>query len=159
MAPAVRTPGILAWAAPALAVLLASGGTVLAGSASVRAPAPCPDSPNCVSSLSRDPRRSVRPLRYRGESAEARQVLLDVLRAMPRARLAVVEDDYVRAEFRSFLFRFVDDAEFFFGLEKDILHFRSASRTGYFDFGVNRRRIEEIRRRFLALMTGAEGEK
>jgi uncharacterized protein (DUF1499 family) len=34
-----------------------------------------------------------------------------------------------------------------------IIHVRSSSRVGYYDFGVNRRRVERIRARFAALTT------
>lgn len=52
---------------------------------------------------------------------------------------------------RSALFRFADDVEFFLDEGTSTIHMRSASRVGYSDFGVNRRRVEEIRTRFDAL--------
>jgi uncharacterized protein (DUF1499 family) len=55
---------------------------------------------------------------------------------------------YLHAEFRSALFGFVDDVEFRMDETAGRIDVRSASRTGYFDFGVNRRRVEEIRARF-----------
>jgi len=48
----------------------------------------------------------------------------------------------------SSIFRFVDDVEFYFDNAKKLIQVRSASRTGYSDLGVNRRRIEEIRKQF-----------
>jgi uncharacterized protein (DUF1499 family) len=42
--------------------------------------------------------------------------------------------------------RFIDDVEFVFDDETKTVHFRSASRTGYSDFGVNRRRMDDIRK-------------
>ena len=56
--------------------------------------------------------------------------------------------NYLYAEFRSRLLGFVDDVEFFF--DGVVVHVRSASRLGRRDFGVNRARVEEIRR-----LTGA----
>jgi uncharacterized protein (DUF1499 family) len=47
----------------------------------------------------------------------------------------------------SLLARFVDDVEIVFDDATKSIHFRSAARTGYYDFGVNRRRMEEVRRR------------
>ncbi|MDE3040844.1 MAG: DUF1499 domain-containing protein, partial [Nitrospirota bacterium] len=60
----------------------------------------------------------------------------------------LVEEDetYLHYEFTSFLLRFVDDVEFLFEDETKTIHFRSASRTGYGDLGVNRRRMEDIRK-------------
>jgi uncharacterized protein (DUF1499 family) len=109
---------------------------------------PCPDSPNCVSSQSTDPARSIEPLRYTGNLAEARQKHIDLLPDSKRTRLIRVEADYMHAEFRSLIFNFVDDVEFDFSSEDRVIHVRSASRTGYYDFGVNRRRVERLRATF-----------
>jgi uncharacterized protein (DUF1499 family) len=64
---------------------------------------------------------------------------------LPRTKLVEENDSYLHYEFTSLLFRFVDDVEFLFDDESKTIHFRSASRTGYGDFGVNRRRMEVIR--------------
>jgi uncharacterized protein (DUF1499 family) len=109
---------------------------------------PCPDSPNCVSSQSRDSARFIEPLRYTGNFADARQKVIDLLKSSKRARLIQVEADYIHAEFRSVIFKFVDDIEFYLSSEDRIIHVRSASRTGYYDFGVNRRRVERLRATF-----------
>jgi uncharacterized protein (DUF1499 family) len=58
------------------------------------------------------------------------------------------EDTYIQAEFRSAILRFVDDVEFLFDERTKRLHFRSASRLGYSDLGVNRKRMEELGREF-----------
>jgi uncharacterized protein (DUF1499 family) len=73
------------------------------------------------------------------------------------AVLAVVEstggtveaatDIYLWATYRSRLFRFVDDLELRLDAEKGVVHVRSASRLGYSDFGVNRERVEMLRKR------------
>ena len=109
---------------------------------------PCPDSPNCVSSQSADKAHFIEPLHYTTNAADARQKLLEILEKTKRVYLAKVEIDYVHAEFRSLIFRFVDDVTFFFPPDKNIIHVRSASRKGYYDFGENRRRVERLRARF-----------
>ena len=109
---------------------------------------PCPDSPNCVNSQSTDPARFIQPLRYTGDLADARQKLIDLLKDSKRTRLIQVETDYIHAEFRSLIFNFVDDVEFYFPSGDRIIHVRSASHTGYYDFGVNRKRVERLRARF-----------
>ena len=106
---------------------------------------PCPDSPNCVSSQSTDESHFIEPLHYSGSLADARQKLIDILKSIKRVRLAKVETDYIHAEFRSVVFRFVDDVKFWFPPDKPIIHVTSASRTGYYDFGANRRRVERLR--------------
>jgi uncharacterized protein (DUF1499 family) len=107
--------------------------------------APCPDSPNCVSSQSTNKKQRVEPIPFKGTSAEALAKLRNVIQSMKRAKIVKEEDDYLHAEFRSALFGFVDDVEFLVEAETNVIHVRSASRTGYSDFGVNRKRVETIR--------------
>jgi uncharacterized protein (DUF1499 family) len=56
-------------------------------------------------------------------------------------------------EFQSRWFGFVDDVEFLSNDANGRIDFLSASRVGYYDLGVNRRRMAELRR----LFEGAEG--
>ena len=113
--------------------------------------AACPDSPNCVSSQSTDPRHAIAPLRYEGSAKKAWERLVKVISGMKRARIVTAEERYLHAEYTSAFLRFVDDVEFLSDDEMKTIHVRSASRIGYSDFGVNRRRVEEIRSRFDAL--------
>jgi uncharacterized protein (DUF1499 family) len=108
---------------------------------------PCPSSPNCVSTLapSNDERHAIAPYRYRKPRAEAKEVLKATVANLPRTKLIEEGEDYLRYEFTSRLLRFVDDVEFVLDDESKTIHFRSASRVGYRDFGVNRDRMEEIR--------------
>ena len=108
----------------------------------------CPDSPNCVSSQSGDPRHVIAPLRYEGTAEKARELLIKAVSGMRRSRIVISEELYLHAEFTSTFFRFVDDVEFLLDDGKKLIHVRSASRVGYYDFGVNRSRVEEIRTRF-----------
>lgn len=108
--------------------------------------APCPSSPNCVGTLSTSDRHRIEPYRYRGSLDEARRRLKEVIVAQRGARIVKEDEIYLHVEFTSRIFRFVDDVEFLFDDETKTIHFRSASRTGYSDFGVNRNRMEEIRR-------------
>ncbi len=107
---------------------------------------PCPDSPNCVSTLSDTEEHGIAPYRYEKTLAEAKAVLKQVVGELSRTELVQEEETYLHYEVRSFLFRFVDDVEFLFEDATKTIHFRSASRVGYSDLGVNRKRMEEIRR-------------
>lgn len=75
--------------------------------------------------------------------------MLEVLNGMDRVRIVRADADYLHAEFRSAVLGFVDDVEFLFDAP-GVIQVRSASRTGYYDFGVNRERVETIRARFQA---------
>jgi uncharacterized protein (DUF1499 family) len=113
--------------------------------------APCPNKPNCVCSDAADPRRQVAPLVLRGPAAEAWQSLQAHLSSLPRVQLVTVSPVYLHAVFRSRVFGFSDDVEFYLRPQAGEIAVRPASRTGYFDFGVNRRRIEAIRRHLAGL--------
>jgi uncharacterized protein (DUF1499 family) len=106
--------------------------------------APCPASPNCVSSQSTDKDHAVEPFPFSGAPAEAMADLKKVLSRMPRARIVTTTETYLHAEFTSALFRFVDDVEFWCDESARTIHLRSASRVGNSDLGVNRKRIESL---------------
>lgn len=108
----------------------------------------CPDSPNCVSSLSDNKKHFIEPFKYTGSLEDARQKLINILENTRRARLVTIGNNYTHAESRSFIFRFVDDVEFFLPAGESIIHVKSASRSGYYDFGANRRRVERFRAAF-----------
>ncbi|MCB9161798.1 MAG: DUF1499 domain-containing protein [Caldilineaceae bacterium] len=110
--------------------------------------APCPDSPNCVSTQATDAEHGIDPYTFTGDAAAAKSALLAVINAMPRTKIVAETDDYLHVEFRSRIFRFVDDVEFFIDDGDKTVQFRSASRLGYSDMGVNRKRMEEIRAKF-----------
>jgi uncharacterized protein (DUF1499 family) len=107
--------------------------------------APCRATPNCVSSQAdarTDPGHYVEPLARASWSA-----LRQLLATLPRVQIVEERPRYLRAEFTSRLLGFVDDVEFYHDETAGLVHVRSASRLGSKDFGVNRRRIEDIRRR------------
>lgn len=107
--------------------------------------APCPDSPNCVSSQAEDPERRVAPFTYRGDGVRALARLRQLIENQPRTTLVSSETDYLHAEFRSRWLGFVDDLELLIDPERRVIHVRSASRLGYSDLGVNRRRVDHLR--------------
>jgi len=109
--------------------------------------ADCLDGPHCVSSQATDPDRHIEPLTYTGPAAVAEQALLAELEALPRTRVVTHEAGYVHAEVTSAIMRYVDDVEFLFVTDQRI-DVRSSSRIGYYDFGVNRERVDALRAGF-----------
>ncbi|MEP6932896.1 MAG: DUF1499 domain-containing protein [Nitrospirota bacterium] len=106
---------------------------------------PCPSSPNCVSTQAQDAGHAIPPFCYRKSRVEAKEAMKEVIRSLPRTKLVEEDESYLQYEFTSLLLRFVDDVEFLFDDDTKTIHFRSASRTGYGDMGVNRARMEQIR--------------
>ncbi len=109
---------------------------------------PCPASPNCVSSYETSPEHRIAPLPVEGDPETALARLDAVVSAMPGAALADAEDNYRHYIFRTALVGYIDDVEFY--RDGDRIHLRSASRSGYSDLGVNRKRIAQIRKAYLA---------
>lgn len=109
---------------------------------------PCPQTPNCVSSMTDDSSHIIAPIAYRHSREEALADIKVVIRELGNAEIREELSDYLWVECTSKLMRFVDDVEFFFPEEQNVVHVRSASRLGYSDMGVNRKRVEQIRRSF-----------
>jgi uncharacterized protein (DUF1499 family) len=108
--------------------------------------ASCPASPNCVVTQdAADAKHAIDPITYHVDRNEAKKVLLKVLSVVPRTEVIEETDNYIHALSKSRIFKFVDDVEFYFPANDSIIHMRSASRLGDSDFGVNRRRLQQIR--------------
>ncbi len=133
--------------AAALILLLMT--TITVRAAGVTSLSVCPDKPNCVSSQAQDPAHSIEPFTYSDSAQEALYRLKTALATEQRLTVITEQGNYLHAEARSMVFRFVDDVEFLFDPGHKLIHVRSASRSGYSDFGVNRRRIERIRQAYL----------
>ena len=117
--------------------------------------APCPATPNCVSSQSTDDEHRVEPFSISGadenidRSQRAKEQftrLAAVIGEFRGVKIVRQTDDYLHAEFTSRLFRFVDDLEVYLVPAAGVIHCRSASRVGKSDLGANRQRIEAIRK-------------
>lgn len=104
---------------------------------------PCGSRPNCV--VSEGSARIVPALPLPSGTDPMAQLVAAVER-LPRTRVTARDGDYLRAESRTLLFRFVDDLELRLDPEARVAHVRSASRVGYSDRGENRRRVEALRR-------------
>ena len=116
--------------------------------------APCPESPNCVLSQQSDEKHRIQPIHYDVTLEVAKESLSQVILSLESARIITQNEVYWHVEFTSRWLRFVDDVEFYFVESEALIHLRSASRLGYNDYGVNRKRVENIRTRFEKLSNG-----
>ena len=107
--------------------------------------APCPDSPNCVSTQANNPEQQMAPIAFNCPPDEMLKRIKQTIDSnYPRAKLISELDHYLHFEFRSLIFRFVDDVEFLVDDKTSVVHFRSASRVGHSDLGANRKRMKQI---------------
>lgn len=107
--------------------------------------APCPTTPNCVSSQSSDSQHQIEPFAYLSSPAKAMAKLKGVIQSLPRTKIIAETDNYLYAEFTSAMMGFVDDVEFYVDEAAKVIHVRSASRLGQSDLGVNRKRVKSLR--------------
>lgn len=101
--------------------------------------AACPSSPNCV--VSEGPGSNIAPLALGSASSwdDLRQAVSDLGGLIERD-----DGTFLHATYRSRFFGFIDDLTC--RRDGDLVQVRSSSRSGWYDFGVNRRRVEQLRR-------------
>jgi uncharacterized protein (DUF1499 family) len=112
---------------------------------------PCANKPNCVSTSDTRKDFAIEPLAYSLSLEEAKAKVKKAADQIGRNRLVKETPDSLTYEFKSAIFRFVDDVEFRFDDKAKKVYFRSESRVGYSDWGVNRKRMEQIRSYFSQL--------
>lgn len=106
-----------------------------------------PLTPNCVSSqVGSDRSEYVKPLTIPADCGDPIGRLAEELKTLPRIKIITQNDQYLHAECRSLVLGFVDDLEFLSDPSRGVIQVRSASRMGHSDLGVNRSRVERIRK-------------
>ncbi len=105
---------------------------------------PCPSSPNCVSTQTQQKDKKMDPIPFELDHQEVKKVIKDVVKSLPRTELRSESTHYLHYTFKSKIFGFIDDVEFLIDGAQKLIHFRSASRTGYSDLGVNKKRMTEL---------------
>ncbi|MBA3954179.1 DUF1499 domain-containing protein [Candidatus Dependentiae bacterium] len=109
---------------------------------------PCTHKSNCVSSQSTEDSHKVQPFYYKNSGNQALKRLISLLEAQPRCTIITQSPNYIHAEFKTSIMGFVDDVEFYIPSSGNQIQVRSASRIGHYDLGVNRKRIERLRKLF-----------
>ena len=110
----------------------------------------CPETPNCVSTKNINTKNYISPIYYKGSLDSAKRFLLLAIKPIKSVSIKKELEQFIHIEVTSKIFGFIDDVEFYLN-EPGIIHFRSASRLGYSDLGVNRERMETIRKTFQSL--------
>ena len=116
---------------------------------------PCSSAPHCVSSKNAvDSARHVDAFKFDGSTEQAHAALLQALHSHEDARIESDVMPVVRSTFHTTV-GFVDDVTFVFHDDAKLIDVKSRSRIGYYDFGVNRRRVEQLRTEFAATIAKA----
>ena len=77
--------------------------------------------------------------------------LIDILENTPRIKIISAQNDYLHALAISRVMKFVDDIEIKKYEKDNILKVKSSSRTGFYDLGVNKRRINTLHFRLIEI--------
>ncbi len=110
----------------------------------------CPESPNCVSTESASDRHKIDAFRLKGDFGKNWLEIQRIVTEFPRSNLVEADKTYLHATFKSRILGFMDDLELLLNPSNGIISIRSAAQTGYWDFGVNRRRVTDLRRKLQA---------
>jgi len=102
--------------------------------------APCPSSPNCVSTYGDD----FSPIPLKNSVPNTWRAIKDSLNQFSNTEIKSETFNYLHVVFTSSFFKFKDDVEFYFDKANGQFHFRSASRTGYSDLGANKKRMQKF---------------
>jgi uncharacterized protein (DUF1499 family) len=89
---------------------------------------------------------SIAPFKATGDGSAEMAKIAEILKTMPRTVIVKQEPGYIYAQNTTALLKFTDDIEFALDAGKGIIDVRSSSRIGRKDFGVNRARVESIRK-------------
>jgi uncharacterized protein (DUF1499 family) len=125
-------------------VVLAIASSAAAYGQCVKTLALCPDSPNCVATNDANPERRFPLLTIKQSDVAAWKHVRDAISQFERVEIVEEQAGYLHATVTSLIFRFVDDLEVTLCDNGRSLALRSASRTGHWDVGVNRERVEEL---------------
>jgi len=107
---------------------------------------PCPAKKNCVVShkYPKGDDYYEEPIKMIEDKQMAQTKLLGIIKKTG-GKVTKKSPSYIRAEYSSSVFKFIDDVEFFIDDKEKTIHLRSASRSGYYDLGVNKKRIGDIK--------------
>jgi uncharacterized protein (DUF1499 family) len=100
--------------------------------------------PNGVSTMAKDSDKSVAPLNFKADLKATQLAALRAFAHMPNNQIIERNERYVHAVFFSPRMGFRDDVELYFDQQNQVLHYRSQSRVGYSDMGVNRQRYQRF---------------
>ncbi|MFT7405994.1 DUF1499 domain-containing protein [Zhongshania sp.] len=114
----------------------------------------CSFAPHCVSSTESDPKKYIAPIEV--NTAQEWQRLQALVLAMPRTKIAVREVNYLHAVTSTDIMGYKDDVELLYTPAKNAVDIRSSSRVGYYDFGINRARLEQLRSQLNGVSSGQE---
>ncbi len=111
---------------------------------------PCPPAPKCVSTYYKKGVHAITPLKYTGTKDEAYEKIIRIINSIKKSKIVVSDPDYIHAQVEVTVFKWIDDVEFLFSRDEKVIDFSSSASApvGFWDWGENRRRAENIKKMF-----------
>ncbi|MDB1126268.1 DUF1499 domain-containing protein [Vibrio algarum] len=104
---------------------------------------PMPSSPNAVSSQTDVEDKKVAPFTFNSID-DAKKNVKRVFAQLPSNSVELEREDYLHVIFTTETMKFHDDVELYFDEKNKLIHYRSQSRVGYSDRGLNKARYEQF---------------
>jgi len=109
---------------------------------------PLGNKPNGVSTLAIESSKKVETIAFVGDLETTKEMIKKACDSYGTSKIVTEEDDYMHVVFTTGTMKYNDDVEFYFDVNNNIVHYRSESRVGYSDMGLNMDRYKEIMKCF-----------
>ena len=112
---------------------------------------PCPEKHICVSTQApkNDKKHYIKPIPLEIPVNDALNKIMKIIKSMKGSKILENSKNYIQIQFTTTLLKFKDDVEFYLDEEERLIHFRSQSRMGGYDWNANRKRMEDFRKKYL----------
>jgi len=104
-----------------------------------------PEKPNCVSTQTSQEDKLVAPMAFKDSLDATKEAFKQALESYGDIEIIEEEGNYLYAVATTGLMKYHDDIEVYFDEDNQVIQFRSASRAGYSDMGLNKERYEQIK--------------
>jgi uncharacterized protein (DUF1499 family) len=104
-----------------------------------------PNKPNAVSSQTDEKDKKVEALEFKENLKNSKEQIIKTIESYGNTKIIKNEKNYIYAVFTTGKMKYHDDVEFYFDENEKLIHFRSASRVGYSDMGLNKERYNKLR--------------
>ena len=112
--------------------------------------APLDEKPHGVSTQADDPEKQVAPLPFSGDLQNTKALFLKACDAYGTYKVAEEKPNYMHLIFTTGTMKYKDDVEVYFDTDAQQIEYRSQSRIGYSDMGLNRERYDVIAQKYEA---------
>jgi uncharacterized protein (DUF1499 family) len=116
----------------------------------------CPAKPNCIcSEYESDLEHYLQPIHFSSQQLQLTHEFVKQIVGEMGGSVQFETEHYIASTFSSSVFGFVDDFEIRLDVQQGLIHFRSASRVGHSDAGVNLNRAETFKTLYQQRMSEA----